>query len=120
MACAIASCRGKKSKEKSYFRFPSSNPSLRAAWIRSCFRQDAFNVATARICSEHFLESDYDPAFFTRASIMPNVKPWLKEGAIPSQKLRPRIVPKYVLLFSFVELLLTLHCPIASGLSGLG
>lgn len=86
--CAVAVCSNTEKKSGiSLFRFPASKPSVLAVWKQRCGRKGKFNVKNARICSEHFLDSDYDPSFRVKASLMPNVKPWLKEDAIPSQKL---------------------------------
>ena len=65
--------------------------------MRKCFRKDAFDVCKARICSDHFLDSDYDPAFLIKASLMPDVKPSLKTGAIPTQKLSASKSYEYVI-----------------------
>lgn len=91
--CAVASCKNSESNTKnvSFFRFPQRDANLRATWLHRCSRQDSFPWETARMCSEHFLESDYDPSYLVKSSLMPGVHPWLKADAVPSQKLT--IVP---------------------------
>ena len=91
-ACAVATCKvwsggwSNKKTEASFFRFPK-NPEVQAAWVHRCYRQDQFNVKNAVVCSEHFVETDYDPSYLVKRTLMPNVKPSLKPDAIPSRNL---------------------------------
>ncbi len=77
-ACAVAICRYRRNSSKDsktlLHRFPR-NPSLRKQWILKCFRKDQFNPKNARICSQHFLPTDY---FLVGNSTK------LKSNAIPS------------------------------------
>ena len=107
MTCSIPSCKNhrKKKGELSFFRFPkSADKAVLEAWLRCCPGKN-INLDQARVCSEHFLESDYDPAYITRRSLMPGVivKPWLRKGAVPTQKLRASIsTTKYVFLHASI------------------
>lgn len=89
--CAVACCNNslvlvKKTGMKVMFHcFPKD--ARRKDWVEKCYRADkSFNPATSCICSEHFLEDDYERDF--RAEFF-NVPPkrQLKKTAIPSQKL---------------------------------
>ncbi|KAF0308512.1 Transposable element P transposase [Amphibalanus amphitrite] len=89
--CAVATCRSYRRTgkfcTKSFFRFPK-DPATCATWVHRCSRQDPINVLQARICSDHFLDSDYDPSYLVKASLMPGVSPCLKTDAVPTQNLR--------------------------------
>ena len=80
-ACSIANCKNyhhKENKTKIIFhRFPK-NKTLRNQWISKCFRKDRFNPSNARICSQHFLDSDY---------IQNSKRAKLSSSAIPSVNL---------------------------------
>lgn len=91
--CAVATCKSwakgvKKRKDLgvSFFRFPK-DPAVRAAWVHKCARQDVWNPDTASICSLHFTSEDYDPSYLVKRSLMPNAKPSLKPGVVPSQNI---------------------------------
>ncbi|XP_046994485.1 uncharacterized protein LOC124606543 [Schistocerca americana] len=58
--CAVAECSnsGRKTEGVIYHRFPK-NVELQRKWIARCKREDKINVNNARVCSEHFCESDY-------------------------------------------------------------
>ena len=74
----------------SFFRFPK-DPALRAAWIHKCARQDKFDPTMTRVCSQHFMSSDYDQSYLMKQSLMPNsddkLKPRLKPDADPTLNL---------------------------------
>lgn len=76
--CAVAKCPNYGPKIGiNYFVFPKDTH-LREIWIYNCYRKDAFNPNTSRICSEHFDLSDFD---------ITGTRPRLKKDAIPTKKL---------------------------------
>ena len=83
--CAVALCgnysRKTKGKNISYHSFPQ-NADLRNIWITKCKRADTVNVRTARICSDHFSEEDYEDG--SRAKFMNEAcSKKLKENVFP-------------------------------------
>ncbi|XP_072380076.1 uncharacterized protein [Diabrotica undecimpunctata] len=87
MYCAVLGClnnNNKKSKTFSkcrFFVFPRDKQ-MRKVWVSKCFRQDKFNVETARICSKHFTEADY--CLKEKLLGLPDKQWKLKNDAIPS------------------------------------
>ena len=57
---------------------------LRRLWIHACRRKDSFNPNTGRICSIHFLPTDYKRDLKNELLGLPTVKR-LFENAIPTQ-----------------------------------
>lgn len=61
--CNVASCKNTSEKAKKcgleiiFHSFPT-DPHIRKEWIRKCYRKDKFTPR--RICSTHFLPSDYE------------------------------------------------------------
>lgn len=88
--CAVVGCsnnNNKKSKDVSdcrFFRFPKDKQ-VCEQWILKCYQQHKFNVKTARICSDHFLESDY--CLKEKLLKLPQNKWKLKCDAMPSVRL---------------------------------
>lgn len=85
--CAVVGClsnNNKKSKTVSSYRFFTfpKNKQICSSWIHNCYQQHKFNVQTARICSKHFLESDY--CMKEKLLKLPLNKWKLKPDAIPS------------------------------------
>ncbi len=83
-SCAIATCKNVKNSVLScpgiiFHRFPKESQT-RKQWISRCFRKDRFNPDTARICSEHFLPSDYQ-------NDRPSKITQLNKSAIPTENL---------------------------------
>ena len=58
-----------------FFRIPK-DATARAAWVHRCARLDTFNPDTAAVCSRHFLDEDYDPAYYVKKSLMTGIRPW--------------------------------------------
>ena len=85
MTCSVAVCPSPK--EASYFRFPK-DLSIQKIWIDLCKRQDKINPTTARICSAHFKDEDFERDLRNELLNIP-VRKLLKKNAIPSQNLQP-------------------------------
>ena len=85
MTCSVAICPSPK--DASYFRFPK-DISVQKSWIESCKRQDEINPKTARICSLHFNDSDFERDLRNELLNIP-VRKLLKPNSIPSQNLQP-------------------------------
>lgn len=92
MRCAIYGCSSDNSKKVKdsplrFYRFPS-NENVRKKWISSCCRADKFNPDIARVCSKHFLESDFlrnlQHEFL---NYTPKSGPKLKADVVPSVNL---------------------------------
>lgn len=81
-SCSVAICRNTSINTKNrglairFFSFPK-NRDIRRTWIVKCHRQDKINPDTARVCSEHFSEEDYEDAL--RAKLMGNTATKLKK-----------------------------------------
>lgn len=81
-SCSVALCRNTSINAKSrgltirFFTFPR-DCKLRREWIVKCRRQDSFNPDTARICSQHFTEDDYEDA--VRAKVIGEAPKKLKK-----------------------------------------
>lgn len=89
--CAVVGCSStsnKKSKyfclERRFFRFPKDK-NICEKWILKCYQRDKFNIETARICSKHFSENDFERK--EKLLKLPEKKWKLKRDAIPSLKL---------------------------------
>lgn len=85
--CAVVGCssnNNKKSKVSAgcrFFTFPRDKH-VCEQWILKCYQQHKFNVKTARICSNHSLESDY--CLKEKLLELPQNKWKLKSDAVPS------------------------------------
>jgi len=86
-SCAVATCTNTyyncKDKEILFHRFPEKNREALEQWILKCRRKDPINTKNARICSEHFLNTDYEEDLKSRLLGCP-MKKILKASAIPS------------------------------------
>jgi hypothetical protein len=58
--CAVAICPSPP--EATYHVFPK-NDQIQKLWIELCKRKETINVKTARICSNHFNDQDYERDF---------------------------------------------------------
>lgn len=85
VCCAIAGCthhtRHQKELGFTFHRFPK-NKELRLKWIHACKRADSFSVNEARVCSEHFDDSDYLRDLKSELLNLP-AKRVLKPDAVP-------------------------------------
>ena len=85
--CTVFSCNNISSDSITLHSFPRDE-SMRKVWINKCMRADVFNVDKARICSAHFLPSDYDRDF--QGELMdqkPRKRRFLRKNAVPSVRL---------------------------------
>lgn len=87
--CAVASCpnnAGKTNKKTvTYHVFPKDK-ALCELWISLCKRAEVINVKSARICSDHFVEGDYEVDLNNRILGLKERK-ILKKWAIPSRNI---------------------------------
>ena len=84
--CAVAVCPNPKTRDGfMYHTFPKVE-AIREVWISKCKRLDEFNPSTSRVCSNHFLPSDYKRDLPNELLGLPPRKV-LKPDAIPSQNL---------------------------------
>lgn len=88
--CAVVDCNNTNDKNRknykniSFFCFPKEKDILNE-WVFKCFRQNKFNVKTARICADHFCRNDYE--LKGELLMLPRNKWSLKKDAVPSLKL---------------------------------
>ncbi|XP_060536159.1 THAP domain-containing protein 1-like [Cylas formicarius] len=68
-----------------FHSFPKSVVTCKK-WVQLCNRNDKFNIAYSRICSEHFLDVDFKRDLRNELLGLP-IKKRLKQDAVPSQKL---------------------------------
>jgi hypothetical protein len=83
--CAVAVCPSPQ--DASFHRFPK-NETLQKIWVIRCRRKDKINVATAKVCSRHFAEEDFERDL--RSELL-GCKPRkiLKPNSVPSLLLQP-------------------------------
>ncbi|KAI5704495.1 hypothetical protein M8J75_006003 [Diaphorina citri] len=92
--CSVALCRNHSNSTNqdglklSFFHFPK-NPSLQKKWLEKCRRKDVQNInfSNARICSEHFVNEDFED--LVKARILGVQPKKLKAEAVPSNNLLP-------------------------------
>ena len=86
--CAVVSCTNTHRKTKGgpvrYHRFPG-DAATRARWVRACGRH-VHNCATARVCSRHFTERNYEKDVQNELLGFP-ARCRLKRGAVPDANL---------------------------------
>lgn len=98
MRCAIFGCNNTNQGKNAtvgvkYHMFPK-NPTLVKKWVHICGRSDKINVATARVCSVHFVEEDYPvDALLAMCGINKRLKT-LKDDAEPT-----KYVPRQKLIY---------------------
>ncbi|CAG7832988.1 unnamed protein product [Allacma fusca] len=86
--CAVAECVNSKTHKLRrggnlmFHRFPQKSE-ISKLWLSKCKRKDSVNVVTARICSDHFSERDYDRDLRNELLNLPTRK-ILKCEAVPS------------------------------------
>ncbi|XP_046674979.1 uncharacterized protein LOC124363760 [Homalodisca vitripennis] len=91
--CAYSGCTNHTDFGKtlgiSFHRFPR-NPQAAELWASACGRTEVFSVLTARVCSEHFLDEDYERDL--KSELMnTDRKRLLRHSAVPSlSPSRPR------------------------------
>ncbi|XP_065667699.1 THAP domain-containing protein 5-like [Hydra vulgaris] len=78
-SCAAAGCtnRAMKNDNRALYKFPINNSELCKRWIVAIKRETFIPTEHSRICSDHFLPSDYSILDF-------NNKPKLKPFSVPS------------------------------------
>lgn len=89
--CAVAICPSLK--DASYHRFPK-NDSLQKFWVNCCRRKDQFNVQTAKVCSRHFNEEDFERDLQNEL-LGGKPRKILKENSVPSLFLYPGNLKKF-------------------------
>jgi THAP domain len=88
-ACAVAECKStaKTKKERGdsliFHRFPVKNKPICKVWTTKCHRKENISVVNCCICSNHFLEGDYEDDIMNRLLGLPQ-KRRLKADAVPS------------------------------------
>ncbi|GBM33454.1 hypothetical protein AVEN_55780-1 [Araneus ventricosus] len=89
VGCAVAAChnhhRTTRSKGITYHSFPR-DPKLAKIWVIKSRRKDTLNIGHGRVCSDHFLPTDYEDDMKNRLLGLKERK-ILKRGAVPSLKL---------------------------------
>uniref|UniRef100_A0AAR5Q2R2 THAP-type domain-containing protein n=1 Tax=Dendroctonus ponderosae TaxID=77166 RepID=A0AAR5Q2R2_DENPD len=90
MRCAVYGCNSDtkvKTPKIKFHRFPKDSI-LGKLWENACCRTDTINVASARICSQHFKNEDFERNFqFELLGYLPKAGFKLKLGAVPSLNL---------------------------------
>lgn len=89
VVCAVLGCNNtpdRKNNEKTlkYHYFPR-DAKMCKLWISACGNKKEYSLKNSRVCSEHFIESDY-----TLKDILLNVpmhKRALRKESVPSKKL---------------------------------
>ncbi|KAJ8974061.1 hypothetical protein NQ317_016198 [Molorchus minor] len=86
--CSLGFCKSQEGKDKtiSFFSFPK-DIRRRNVWIQKCNRTDKINPDYARICSLHFLPTDFERNLKAELLNLPARKK-LKPDAVPSQLLK--------------------------------
>ena len=64
------------------------------------FEAGSYKCVAGKDLPDHFLDSDYDPSYLVKASLMPGVSPCLKTDAVPTQNLRSAGSSGYVFHFN--------------------
>ena len=83
--CAVAICRSPL--DAIYHRFPK-DLNLQKVWVQACKREGKIPVATARVCSSHFKEEDYQRDIQHELLNLP-LRRLLKDNAVPTLNLAP-------------------------------
>ena len=81
----MAICPSPKTEGIRYHRFPT-DPVLRDQWLKATLRKDKVNPLTAWICSNHFVDDDYEQ---DRMGELLGLKRHrrLKKDSVPTQNL---------------------------------
>ncbi|XP_023222091.1 uncharacterized protein LOC111623657 isoform X2 [Centruroides sculpturatus] len=100
--CAVYGCNNNllavkaKGESVTFHVFPRQkdliSKRIRSEWINRCKRSDKFNPDTSRICSVHFVQSDYERDLQHELLGLPDRK-ILKKTAIPTLNLPDRMNP---------------------------
>jgi len=86
--CAVAICPSPQ--EATYHVFPKDER-LQKLWVDLCKRKETINIKTARICSSHFKEEDYERDLKNELLGLP-IRKLLKSNSVPSKQLLPGII----------------------------
>ncbi len=85
--CAVAICKPPYPAGTRFHCFPKEKERL-LQWKVACKRDDSFNPAKARVCTQHFQATDYEVD--QRSQLMnQRLKLHLKRSAVPTQRLLP-------------------------------
>lgn len=87
--CSISSCKNnsRKTLDVVYHCFPK-DPAMAKKWRLACKRGDSWSIPkSGRICSDHFLPSDYVRDLVAELLNYVPVKKYLKEDAVPTLNL---------------------------------
>ncbi|XP_014290273.1 THAP domain-containing protein 1 [Halyomorpha halys] len=76
-SCSVFGCTKRSGKDKVSFHRIPLNPELRDLWIKAINRKNWTPSSNSKICSDHFLPSDFNLTYHSGI-------PHLREGAIPS------------------------------------
>ncbi|XP_014290271.1 uncharacterized protein [Halyomorpha halys] len=75
--CSVFGCTKRTGKDKVSFHRIPLNPELKALWVKAINRENWTPTTNCRICSDHFLPSDFNRTYHSGIS-------HLREGAVPS------------------------------------
>ena len=84
--CAVATCNARSGRDPvKLYSFPQDEE-LRRAWIFKCRRKNYCPSKHARICEQHFVESDFvlSQSFASSIGYGSKIKMQLKPGSVPS------------------------------------
>ena len=84
--CAVASCPSPSGQDTIYHRFPHQDASRTKQWLLACKRLDSVNPRTAMVCSNHFIQEDYQRDLRNELLGIP-LRKKLKSSAIPRHHL---------------------------------
>ena len=99
--CSVAICPSPK--DAIYHAFPS-DLIIQKQWIHLCKREGFVNAKTAKVCSCHFNEEDYERDLKCELLGLPPKKR-LKSTAVPSLKLLPGKITSFDCTQDFSTLL---------------
>lgn len=87
MRCAVFGCSNNNKKKDHlvrFYRFPKQK-NVSQLWINACCRQDKLCTKSARICSKHFTENDFERNLqHELLDYVPKHGPKLIQNVVPS------------------------------------
>lgn len=94
ITCCVYKCNNRQVSEnrtRSFHRFPNcdKSPSLYRQWLHKIQRADFVPTKYTYVCSDHFVEDDFEIRNTLKVQLLPNTKskPCLKITAVPSVNL---------------------------------